>query len=129
MSDQDDSKDSGLWRHPALEPENVQALLTSSQDFEAKWKEFQQRFDQVIAKSLGGLAAALGANGGLRSDAAKLSPEERRAVFGGQTPTLDLIGKGLGSGKYKNVVVCCGAGLSTSAGPCHTCSARLAGTR
>jgi hypothetical protein len=117
MSDQNDAKDSSPERHDVLEPRNVQALLTASQDFETKWKEFQQRFDQAIAKSLGNLAAALGANGGLRSDAAKLSPEERQAVFGGQPPTLDLIGKGLGSGKYKNVVVCSGAGLSTSAGP------------
>jgi hypothetical protein len=110
--------DSSPVRHDILEPENVQALLSSSEGFEAKWKAFQQRFDEAIAKSLGNLAVALGA-GGPRSDAAKLTPEERRAVFGGQLPSLDLIGRGLGSGKYKNVVVCAGAGLSTSAGPPH----------
>ena len=109
--------------HESTSHIDIAATIASCQDFDAKWKEFQRKFDEALAQSLSGLAEALG-GGGVRSDVAKLTLEERRAVFDGQTPSLDLIGKGLGAGKYKNVVVCVGAGLSTSAGAC-TCSVLL----
>jgi hypothetical protein len=94
---------------------DIAATISACKDFDAKWKEFQRRFDEALVAGLNGLAGAF-AGGGLSSDAAKLTAEERRAVFEGKPPSLELIGKGLSSGKYKNIVVCAGAGLSTSAG-------------
>ena len=42
--------------------------------------------------------------------------DQRRAVFDGQHPSAQVIAQGIREGKYKNIVVLCGAGMSTSAG-------------
>ena len=101
-----DNLTEGTGTQPASQVE-----ISACEDFEAKWKAFQRRFDEALAKSLEGLAEALGAG-----TTAKPTQDQRQAVFGGKPPSLALVGSALGSGKYKNVVVCAGAGLSTSAG-------------
>ena len=41
---------------------------------------------------------------------------ERSAVFGGRPPSLEAVAALISSGRAKNIVVVCGAGVSVSAG-------------
>eukprot|EP00292_Cryptomonas_paramecium_P005783 CAMPEP_0113719384 /NCGR_PEP_ID=MMETSP0038_2-20120614/35770_1 /TAXON_ID=2898 /ORGANISM="Cryptomonas paramecium" /LENGTH=380 /DNA_ID=CAMNT_0000647721 /DNA_START=62 /DNA_END=1200 /DNA_ORIENTATION=- /assembly_acc=CAM_ASM_000170 len=88
-------------------------VLDACADFDAKWKAFQQRFGEALNKGLANLFQGLT---GVSMTPPELPEEEQRMVFDGETPSLEQIGKKLAQGKYKNIVVCVGAGLSTSAG-------------
>lgn len=84
---------------------------SSVAEFNRMWAQFQGIMRQMTEKLADNLAISFGAD--LR---ALPSAEERRSVFGGTSPTARTVAEKLARGQYRNVVVCCGAGISTSAG-------------
>merc|ERR1719419_103373 len=86
--------------------------MTYASSFDKMWKKFQNDFDNA----LGGIVGDIGASINLYSeDPEKVDEKDRFEVLGGK-PSIEAVAAGLKEGRYKNVIIMTGAGLSTAAG-------------
>jgi NAD-dependent SIR2 family protein deacetylase len=100
---------------PAEKPfteQRIDDALNSQKRFDESWARFQNAFKEMNAALVRNLAGAFGEviNGPPLTDA------EKAAIFGGKSATPERFWEKVTAGEVKKIVVCCGAGLSTSAG-------------
>ena len=95
----------------------VAGALGASQSIDVKWKQFQDRFQQILNQSVGAVATAF-EHEELGVVVPKALPAEdvRTRAFGGERPTLEAFAAGVLAGRFKNIVVVAGAGMSCAAG-------------
>eukprot|EP00760_Papus_ankaliazontas_P022444 PhM_4_TR18856/c0_g1_i3/m.43467 len=86
--------------------------LDASLEDKKLWEEFQRRYQKLVD----GIGRQLDEIGALGPGNEPATDEERHAAFGDMRPSLERVADGIASGRFKNIVVCCGAGMSTSAG-------------
>lgn len=84
--------------------------------FDKMWKRFTTAFDDMNRALVDVVAMALAPLGTLEERESVLTPAERVAVFDGRPPSLEAFAEQFRRGRYRNVVIMCGAGISTSAG-------------
>ena len=89
---------------------------------DAKYRESSRRYHETLAQFEGifeKLNAALAKNLGAALGYVAHDPitdEQKSAVFRGKPPSAEVLAQRLAAGDFKNIVVLCGAGMSTSAG-------------
>ena len=69
-------------------------------------QNFRAKFDRVLKDSAITIASAFGGY----QPRPTITEEEKRAVFGGRKPTVDLLCQRIAHGDYKRVVILAGAG-------------------
>jgi NAD-dependent SIR2 family protein deacetylase len=99
----------------------VDATLAKCESFHEAWARFQATFDRFNEKLLNSIAAGMGQPEAASDGTNGLSPAERAAVLfpdgaAAGEPSLAVLCGHLKAGRYRNVVLCVGAGISTSAG-------------
>lgn len=91
----------------------INGILGASQEFDAKWKSFSDRFDKVLR----GLLTGSGMMGLPQlGEFIEPSSDDKAQILDGGDCTLEAIARGLSRGAFKRVVVCAGAGISVAAG-------------
>lgn len=95
--------------------EKVAQSLDSLNAIDIMWKKFQNDFDKAIGGLVGSIGKSMGSPQLVIEDPESVNEQDRLEVLNGN-PTLEQISMGLKSGRYKNVVVMTGAGMSTAAG-------------
>jgi len=94
--------------------EKIEHALKSSKDMNARYQKFDDDFEETLESLVEALGVQMGSPLYLE-DPEEVSEQDRLEVLGGN-PTLEQISVGLKSGRYKNVIVMTGAGMSTAAG-------------
>jgi len=95
--------------------EKIQQSQDGMNDLDLMWKKFQDDFDKAIGGIVGAIGKTMGAKQFVQEDPESVNKQDRMDVLNGN-PNLKQICAGLKSGRYKNVVVMTGAGMSTAAG-------------
>jgi len=95
--------------------EKVRYALESTNALDAMWKKFQDDFDKAIGGIVGAIGKSMGSPGLQKEDPESVNEQDRLEVLNGK-PSLKQIALGLKSGRYQNVIVMTGAGMSTAAG-------------
>jgi len=94
---------------------NVREAFESTNAIDIMWKKFQDDFDNAIGGIVGAIGSSMGSPTLQKEDPESVNEQDRFEVLNGK-PTLKQIALGLKAGRYKNVIVMTGAGLSTAAG-------------
>jgi len=102
------------WAALSLD-EKVRRAREGVSDLDNAWNKFKDDFDEALGGMVGIFGRSMGAPQFVLEDLESVSKEDRLKVLNGN-PNLEHISAGLKSGRYKNVVVMTGAGMSTAAG-------------
>jgi len=95
--------------------EKVDKAMESTNAIDIMWKKFQDDFDNAMGGLIGAIGKSMGSADVCKEDPESVNEQDRMEVLDGK-PTLEQIAIGLKSGRYKNVIVMTGAGMSTAAG-------------
>jgi len=94
---------------------NVRKAFETTNAIDIMWKKFQEDFDNAIGGIVGAIGNSMGSPTLQKEDPESVNEQDRFEVLNGK-PTLKQIALGLKAGRYKNVIVMTGAGMSTAAG-------------
>ena len=92
---------------------SLRATLNQGSELEAKWNEMQAKFQAALDRMVDAVGASMGI---MAQRPVAVTPEQRKAVFGGKKPSLQELAKQIRGGTIKRVVVLVGAGVSVAAG-------------